>query len=272
MQVKCIDVFKMLLLTNADGAYSPGLVSQAKSLRKVADINVVAPRGAQSSSGMSITFHRPVSISEIKQGWYEATAVTGTPSDCVFVSVHKLFKRKKIDMIVSGINLGENVSMQSFFSSGTVSAAMSGSIIGIKSIAFSKEIPQDHPHLYEKDFTIASWCSAKIVSFLIKNGFPPGVDLLNVNYPLNVSKNTELKLTSMASEVFEDYVVGRRDPRGNRYFWLAGNKKVVPAKNTDAHVTLNEGKISITPISIHSIQLQASESVHKHLSPLLGGS
>jgi 5'-nucleotidase len=259
----------MLLLTNDDGVYSPGLVSHAKALRKITEIRVVAPRGAQSSSGMSITFHRPVSISEVKQGWYEAIALTGTPSDCVFVSVHKLFKRKKIDMIVSGINLGENVSMQSFFSSGTVSAAMSGSIIGIKSIAFSKAIPQGGQHLYEKDFAIASRWSAKIISFLIKNGFPPNVDLLNVNYPLEVAKDTEVKITSMASEVFEDYVVGRRDPRGNKYFWLAGTKKVVPAKGTDAHVTLNEGKISITPISIHSIQLQSSEEVRKHLAPLL---
>src|SRR5579875_3543535 len=104
----------MIILTNDDGVYSPGIMALAKSLAKVTDIKVVAPRGAQSSSGMSITFHRPLTMSKIKQRNYEATAITGTPADCVFVSIHRLFKKKKIEMIVSGINLGENVSMQSF--------------------------------------------------------------------------------------------------------------------------------------------------------------
>jgi len=135
----------MIILTNDDGVYSPGIMALAKSLAKMTDVKVVAPRGAQSSSGMSITFHRPLTMSKVSKRNYEAIAITGTPADCVFVSVHGLFKKKKIEMIVSGINLGENVSMQSFFSSGTVSAAMSGSIIGIKSVAFSKV---NHDELY----------------------------------------------------------------------------------------------------------------------------
>jgi 5'-nucleotidase len=259
----------MLLLTNDDGVYSPGLISLAKALGRLTEVKVVAPRGAQSSSGMSVTFHRPVSVSYVKVSGYEATAVSGTPSDCVFISVHKLFKRKRIEMIISGINLGENVSMQSFFSSGTVSAAMSGSIIGIRSIAFSKEIPAGAPHLTIRDFGPAAWWASKIVSFILNKGFPPGVDLLNVNFPLLTTRRTGFRVTSMAHEVFEDYVVERKDPRGNRYFWLAGNKKVVSEEGTDAHVTLKEGKISITPISISSIHKETDRSVHEHLAGLL---
>lgn len=258
----------MLLLTNDDGVYSPGLVALAMALREVSEVRVVAPRGAQSSSGMSITFHRPVSLSKVKLRDYEAIAITGTPADCVFVSVHKLYK-KKIDMIVSGINLGENVSMQAFFSSGTVSAAMSGSIIGIKSIAFSKEIPEDRDQLTYKDFKSSAYWASKIVRSLIREGFPPGVDLLNVNFPLKVTKKTKIAITSMAKEVFEDYVVSRRDPRGNRYFWLAGNKKVVAEEGTDAYATLSQGMISVTPISIGSIHKEADRRVYEHLNKII---
>ncbi|MEM0117011.1 MAG: 5'/3'-nucleotidase SurE [Conexivisphaerales archaeon] len=259
----------MIILTNDDGVYSPGIMALAKSLREIANVKVVAPRGAQSSSGMSITFHRPLTMSSVKQRDYEATALTGTPADCVFVSIHRLFKKKRIDMIVSGINLGENVSMQSFFSSGTVSAAMSGSIVGIKSIAFSKVIAESRDLLTEREFKTSAEWAKKIVSFLLKDGFPPGVDLLNVNFPQKVTRRTKISITSMAKEVFEDYVIGRTDPRGNKYFWLAGDKKVIAERGTDAFATLTRGEISITPISVSAIQKESDKKVHAHLSKLL---
>ncbi|MDG6931016.1 MAG: 5'/3'-nucleotidase SurE, partial [Nitrososphaerota archaeon] len=169
----------MIIVTNDDGVHSPGIIALAKSLSEF-NIKVVAPKGAQSSTGMSITFHRPITMSRVSKNNYDAIALAGTPADCVFVSIHKLFKRKKVDMIVSGINLGENISMQSFFSSGTVSAAMSGSIIGIKSVAFSKVIPNTTELLTEREFRPAAEWAKRIVSFLLSEGFPPGVDLLNV--------------------------------------------------------------------------------------------
>jgi len=259
----------MIILTNDDGVYSPGIMALAKSLAKMTDVKVVAPRGAQSSSGMSITFHRPLTMSKVSKRNYEAIAITGTPADCVFVSVHGLFKKKKIEMIVSGINLGENVSMQSFFSSGTVSAAMSGSIIGIKSVAFSKVIPDTRDLLTEKEFKLSAEWAKKIIYFLLKNGFPPSVDLLNINFPLKVTRKTKIEITSMAKEVFEDYVIGRTDPRGNKYFWLAGSKKVIAEEGTDAYVTLTKGKISITPISINAIQKKSDSDVLVHLNKLV---
>lgn len=251
----------MLLVTNDDGVYSPGIIALAKSLSKISDVKVVAPKGAQSSAGMSITFHRPVRISNVKQRNYEATAIGGTPADCVFVSVHKLYSRRRIDMIVSGINIGGNISMQSFFSSGTVSAAMSGSIIGIKAVAFSKEISSEDEFLTVSEFDTSAWWAARIVSFLLKKGFPDGVDLLNVNFPVRTRKTTPVRITRMAGEMFDDYVVERRDPRGNRYFWLAGTKKVRADQGTDLHTVLSKSEISITPISISSIHM---DSVLRH--------
>lgn len=248
----------MILVTNDDGVYSPGIIALAKSLAKVAEIRVVAPKGAQSSTGMSVTFHRPVRISQVKLRNYEATAIGGTPADCVFVSVHKLFSRKKIEMIASGINIGENISMQSFFSSGTVSAAMSGSVIGIKAIAFSKEVGSEDEYLTEKQFETSAWWAGRIVSFLMKNGFPKGVDLLNVNFPLKTTRNTPVRVTRMANEMFDEYVVERKDPRGDRYFWLAGTKKVRSEPGTDLHTVLGKSEISITPIRIGSLQFDSS--------------
>lgn len=259
----------MIIVTNDDGVYSPGIIALTKSLSQLTEVKVVAPKGAQSSSGMSITFHRPITMSKVSTRGYEAIALTGTPADCVFMSIHKLFKRKKIKMVVSGINLGENVSMQSFFSSGTVSAAMSGSIVGIKSVAFSKVIDDSRELLTEADFRSSADWAKRIIGFLLKYDFPPGIDLLNVNFPLKVTRKTKISVTSMAREVFEDYVIGRTDPRGNKYFWLAGEKKVMTEEGTDAYATLTEGKISITPISISSIQKKSDDKVKMHLDNLV---
>ncbi len=260
----------MILVTNDDGVYSPGIIALSKVLSKIAEVKVVAPKGAQSSSGMSITFHRPVRISSVKLKNYEATAIGGTPADCVFVSVHKLVKRKNIDMIVSGINVGGNISMQSFFSSGTVSAAMSGCVIGIKAVAFSKEISSEDAYLTEKEFGNSAWWAGRIVSYLMKKGFPPGVDLLNVNFPVKTTKTTPVRLTKMAGEMFDDYVVERKDPRGNKYFWLAGTKKVKAEPGTDLYTVLTSSEISITPIGIGSIQAQESSSSELFFRELLG--
>ncbi len=260
----------MLLITNDDGVYSPGLRALSAALSRKADIRVVAPKGAQSSTGMSITFHRPVRISKVSIKGYEATAVGGTPADCVFASVHRLYRRNKIDMVVSGINIGGNISMQSFFSSGTVSAAMSGAIIGIKSVAFSKEIASEDEPLTEKEFTSAAWWAARIVSFLMKNGFPEDVDMLNVNFPVNTTKKTRVRITRMASEMFDDYVVERKDPRGNTYYWLAGTKKNRFEPDTDLQTVLGKSEISITPVSIKSIQHHNAADVAAFLSPVTG--
>lgn len=259
----------MLLVTNDDGVYSPGIISLAKALSKMAEVEVVAPKGAQSSSGMSVTFHRPVRISRVRLKNYEATAIGGTPADCVFVSVHKLYSRKKIEMIISGINIGGNISMQSFFSSGTVSAAMSGAVIGIKAVAFSKEISSEDEFLTEKEFETSAWWAARIVSYLIKKGFPAGVDLLNVNFPIRTRRSTRIRITKMAEEMFDDYVVERKDPRGNRYFWLAGTKKIRAAPGTDLHTVLSKSEISITPISIGSIQAGSSTKTKEFFSGLM---
>lgn len=216
---------------------------------------------------MSITFHRPIRISHLKLKNYSATAIGGTPADCVFLSVHKLH-RKKVEMIASGINIGENISMQSFFSSGTVSAAMSGAIIGLKSIAFSKAIPSSDEPLRERDFSTAAWWAARIISHIRKNGFPDNVDLFNVNFPESVRKNTSFEITVMANEMFDDYVVERIDPRGNKYYWLAGNRKVRAGKGTDLRAVLVDGKISITPISIRAVQSFREKSMEEYFSSL----
>ncbi len=259
----------MILVTNDDGVYSPGIIALAKAISRSNEVKVVAPKGAQSSSGMSVTFHRPVRISGVKLKNYEATAIGGTPADCVFVSVHKLLGRKKIDMVVSGINMGGNISMQSFFSSGTVSAAMSGSVMGIKAVAFSKETSSEDEFLTEKEFETSAWWAERIVSYLMKNGFPEGVDMLNVNFPVKTRRTTPVRITRMAGEMFDDYVVERKDPRGNRYFWLAGTKKVRAERGTDLYTVLTRHEISITPISVNSIQRNSLEEHEKYFRDML---
>lgn len=241
----------MLVLTNDDGIRSPGLRSLFRAVREIRreEVQVVAPAGPQSAAGMSITFYKPLRIEQVLIDDRVCFAVSGSPTDSVFIAKYKLFRRNKIKLILSGINLGENLTLQSFYSSGTVSAAMAGALNGIKGIAFSMVVDDRYEPTVDH-FKGAIPFIKQMVRGVLENGLPSGVDVLNVNFPENIDPNTRVKVVPMAGSMFDEYVVERRDPRGKGYYWLAGRVKADLEPDTDVYTVLVEKNVAVTPVSL----------------------
>jgi 5'-nucleotidase len=125
-----------ILVTNDDGIHSPGLKALAEALKDSGEVYVIAPDRERSAAGHSLTLHKPLRATEVASSWY---AVNGTPTDCVALGVMGMLKEKP-SLIVSGINLGANLGDDITYS-GTVSAAVEGTLLGIRSIAISAVEP-----------------------------------------------------------------------------------------------------------------------------------
>ncbi len=232
----------IILVTNDDGITSPGIKALVTTMQELGTVVVVAPDKPQSSKGYAITIGEPLRLKKVDIFEnVEAYQCTGTPVDCVKLAVSVILKRKP-DLCVAGINHGINSSINVIYS-GTMSAAMEGSIEGINGIGFSV-IDND----YDVDLTVAKIYCKKIASLVLDNGLPEGV-LLNVNMPENSSDGFKgIKICRQANAKWEEEFDQRTDPRGQNYYWLTG--KFVNHDNgedTDEWA-LKNGYVSVVPI------------------------
>jgi len=241
-----------ILLTNDDGVTRPGLWAFYERLKRFGDVVVVAPESARSATGMSITLHKPLRIKKIAVGGRRAYACSGTPSDCVIIALRTILKEKPPKLVVSGINEGNNVSLQAVYGSGTVAAAVRAALMGIPAAAFSLSFFENKPFnhsWFRRAVSAAAERSAFIVERLLETGLPRGVDYLNVNYPPNVGPDTPVKITRAARTRYEELVDVRMDPRFKHYYWLHGKLQELEP-GTDAYEVLAAGNISITPMRV----------------------
>jgi 5'-nucleotidase len=240
------------MVTNDDGVFSPGIVALSEALSPHASVAVIAPEGQQSAAGMSLTFHRPLRVEKVLVHGRLCHAVSGSPADSVMVGVNKMLPRHP-DMLVSGINIGENLTIQDILASGTVAAAMEAALLGIPSVAFSMEVPSTRRFSHgQKDsrFDLPALVAAEIALEVLENGLPPGVSLLNVNFPWKTTKGTKVKFTSIEVRKYRDYVIERKDPRGRPYYWVWGARLPTFEKDSDIYAVHKEGAISISPLSL----------------------
>lgn len=247
---------KRILATNDDGVFSEGLKLLTAALEGVADITVVAPDREQSASGHSLTLDRPLRMQMLEEGVY---SVDGTPTDCVSLALQWLMKDDPPDLIVSGINFGFNLGDDVTYS-GTVSATFEGSLMGIPSVAFSQEVSENFT------FVEAAAFARQLVDALITRKLPPDL-LLNVNVPAGEIQGVEL--TRLGRRVYEQSVVEKFDPRGRRYFWIAGKPVWQEDTGTD-HAAISTGRISITPLHLDLTDYRSLDS-YRWLSDSLNG-
>ena len=243
----------LILLTNDDGIYAPGLAAMERELKRLGDVVVVAPATEQSGVGHSITFLTPLMAKEAydgerRRGW----AVEGSPADCVKLAVGKFCDREP-DLIVSGINGGLNVGINVLYS-GTVAAATEGALYGIPSIAVSLEYDD------QARFDRAAQLSVGLIEQLLEQNAFAEQKLYN----LNMSTASTLRPADDPPEVhvvpmgvarwpaeFEE----RRDPKGRRYYWAAGNPPSEFPMETDLNAIL-EGHITLTPLTVDRSRLE----------------
>jgi len=231
-----------LLLTNDDGIHAPGLKALVRELKNDFELHVVAPESEMSAVGHGVSLASPLRVQAIqKEGALFGYSISGTPADCVKIAVQELLKQPP-DLILSGINPGANVGVNVLYS-GTVSAATEGAFLGIPSVALSLNAR------HNPEFTFAARFSRKIIDDINKQGVQAGT-ALNVNIPALAPEQIRgIVITRQALGQFRERYERRVDPRGNAYYWLAGEPPREDSTPDSDAQALKEHKISITPIS-----------------------
>ncbi len=230
-----------ILLTNDDGIYAPGLAAMERELRHVGEVYVVAPATEQSGVGHSITYLTPLIVKEVffgEQPW--GWAVEGSPADCVKIGVTE-FCPQRPDLVVSGINLGQNAGINVLYS-GTVAAAIEGAFFGITSVAVSLEFDE------HAQFDKAARLARTIIQQILDRKRPEP-QLYNMNIPTAALRGTpQVRVVPMDVSQYGEQYEKRTDPFGRVYYWLTGQ----PPPPGEAHETdlsaLAKGCVALTPL------------------------
>ena len=233
-----------ILITNDDGINAPGI----KLLNRVArefsdDITIIAPEREQSGRSQAMSLS---DIIRLRQHEEKVYSISGTPTDCVMLAIKQLMKDDKPNLILSGVNRGQNLADDINYS-GTIGAAMEGAIHGIKSIAFSQVF---NIHNEGKDaFDASKKNLSTILKKLIAIDYSNNV-VLNVNFPDVFESNLSHEFTYQGKRDVPAHTMEERiDPRGQKYYWIGFKRAKGGIKaNTDLAAIYN-GNISITPVS-----------------------
>jgi 5'-nucleotidase len=244
-----------VLLTNDDGVDSPALVPFARRLGEVVSVKVVVPAGERSWIGKAITRFDEIRVEQTVRGGIEVAVVDGYPADCTQLGVHSLFGAKP-DMVLSGINIGLNQGLGFLLSSGTVGAAAEGWIAGLPAIAFSTGSPVDHRGWARGAWSESSgsfWeasaaLAVDILVGILAVGYPPGVDVLSVNFPHDADLASPRRITSLA-KVGYDNIFREHEPGRFIHDFSTGLRITGDLAGSDVE-TLLAGGVSITPIQL----------------------
>ena len=233
-----------ILVTNDDGIHAPGLKVLeriAKSLSK--DVWIVAPEFEQSGASHSLTLSDPLRMRHVSR---QRFAVRGTPTDCVMMAVHELFADQPPDLLLSGVNRGGNLGEDVTYS-GTIAAAMEGTLLKIPSIALSQSLMPGHP----PKWSTTEHHGGEVIRRLVATGWPKNV-LINVNFP-DVPHGA-VKGISVCRQGHRDFkdlrIDSRIDARGQPYYWLGFRRHSEDFEaNTDLAAVI-DGHIAVTPLQL----------------------
>ena len=238
-----------ILLTNDDGIHAPGLDVLERIARQFSDdIWIVAPAEEQSGAGHSLTLSRPVRVRRHKEMGERHYSVSGTPTDAVMLAMGKVMDVKP-DLILSGVNRGANLGDDITYS-GTVSAAMEGTLAGIRSIALSQVYAREGQG-DNVPFAAALEWGEKVLRPLLDMPFADRT-LVNVNFPAVPPEAVQgIKVTRQG---FHDYargsIVEGTDPRGYRYYWFGlHGVEQTPGHETDLEA-IADNYIAVTPLHL----------------------
>jgi 5'-nucleotidase len=245
-----------LLLSNDDGIFAVGIRTLANTLAAAGhEVYVVCPDRERSATGHGLTLHEPIRAEQVDSFFdkgIKAWSCSGTPADCVKLGLWALLDEAP-DYVLSGINQGTNIGTDVLYS-GTVSAAMEGSIENIPSIAISIT------SFTIKEFQPAADFAVKLLADLAENPLPYPM-LLNVNVPAVKSEEIAgVALTRQGLRRYVDIFQKRVDPRGKTYYWLAGEAlqdveqpddlRLPPGIPTDVQA-IRENYITVTPLQFN---------------------
>ncbi len=232
-----------ILVINDDGINAKGIGFLAAELAKKHEVTVVAPATEQSATSHSVTLNRPLRVTKVRpnlMGGLPCYMIDGSPVDCTKIGLSHVTKGE-VDLIVSGINHGHNTGSDILYS-GTVAAALDAVIMGFKALSVSVN------SYTPVHFDAVAQVAARLIDEGLFDG-PFNGTLYNLNVPdLPLEQIKGVRATRQGITVYEDAIEVRVDPRGNKYFWMAGKlteSNVVD--NTDVSL-VRRGYASVTPI------------------------
>jgi 5'-nucleotidase len=224
----------LFLVTNDDGIHAAGLAALAEGLAELGEVWVIAPEREQSACGHALTLHRPLRAVAMGDRRF---AVNGTPSDCVNLAVLGFMPERPV-LVVSGINHGANLGDDVTYS-GTVSAAMESTLLGVPAIAVSL--------LDGGDFAEAARVARLVALRVLTDGLPRKT-LLNVNVPARPPQG--LRVTRLGHRVYSDKIVEQSDPRGRTHYWIGGGAPAWEALEGTDMGAVHEGYVAVTPLHL----------------------
>jgi 5'-nucleotidase (EC 3.1.3.5)/3'-nucleotidase (EC 3.1.3.6)/exopolyphosphatase (EC 3.6.1.11) len=267
-----LSIYVRILVTNDDGVHSPGLRLLYQFAAPLGEVDVVAPESPKSATGLGITLHKPLRMYEVDLCGFRAVATSGTPSDTVYLATLGL--GRSYGLVLSGINQGDNTSLQVILSSGTLGAAFQAALLGVPAVAYSAYIEDWDEVLNDVDALRIMGAVVKATAeYVIKHGMPKGVDVISVNFPRTLRKGVTARLVKAAKMRYAQQIERRTDPRGVYYFWLYG-RDLEPEPDTDVYVVLKEGNIAVTPLTLDlnattaekAVDLQSIKALVEHIN------
>ncbi len=239
-----------ILLVNDDGFDAIGLKVLKKCLQPLAHIVTVAPLQNKSASSHSMTLNRPLFMKSFDDDSY---TIDGTPTDCVFVALHSLFKDRKPDLVISGINIGSNMGEDITYS-GTVAGALEASLHGVDAIAISQLFDNLKPNENKNDFEfeLATKIIYNITKKILNSRYPLGKrKILNINIPqLSIADYKGIKTTKAGHRDYGDDLRTCHNPRGEQYHWIGLHPLNWQIDDGECDFeAINDGYVSVTPIT-----------------------
>lgn len=238
-----------ILIANDDGIYSPGLAALAAEATRFGEVRIVAPDVEQSSASHSITHSRPLTARRTPIGDFDAWRVNGTPADCVSLGVSQW---EKVDVVLSGINLGPNLG-NAMWHSGTLAAAKQGALLGLRGIALSTPVVGD-----AYSFDPIRPFIARALDLLLPL---QELKLVNVNFP---ARPRGLQWTRQSVRHYDGKVMKALDPMGREHSWIVAVPIECTEQGTDRWA-LEHGWVSVTPLRLDLTDHQAlSDAATRH--------
>jgi len=250
---------KNILVTNDDGIHAPGLQILFKHSQKLGKTVIIAPEHDNSAASHSLTMNRPLRVRKSGENIY---TINGTPTDCVTIGIGKILPLKP-NLVISGINPGPNLGDDVSYS-GTVSAAIESTMLGIPSIAVSLAA-ESEPFHYET----AAVFTVKLATIILERGLPKDT-LLNVNVPnMAIEKISGVVFTRRGRRLYDDAIKETYDPWGRKHYWIGGGTPSFDAGEDTDSAAISVNKISITPMHLDPTNYEALKLLQKDWQDIL---
>jgi len=245
-----------ILLTNDDGIHATGLKVLEGIARKLSDdVWVVAPESEQSGASHSLTLRQPLRLRRVDERRY---AVDGTPTDSVLMAIGHLLTDHRPDLVLSGVNRGANLGEDVTYS-GTVAAAMEGTLLGVPSIALSQIYTQNQ----RTRWSTTERHAADVIRRVTSVSWPHNV-FINVNFPdWPAAKVTGIRVVGLGRRKLGGQLEKRLDPRGYPYYWIGPMRTEELGRRQTDIVAVNDGAIAVTPVNLNMTDRGAMKALRQ---------